>query len=183
MWPYCICDKCSAVTVRHSIDHTQTIESVATERLKIPPAQLARLGASTLFTLPSMLDLIRLGVVATINTFMADKQVVLSSDTDKVVPVAQLLYRHVPPNGRWYALPPDISADSIAHMPNVTLSESRYEVCIAKTVRRTAKIDAGKFKYQTAYDEFDLDALLYLFKTHRARVCYGDMAEVQVFPE
>jgi hypothetical protein len=169
--------------IRHSVDHMQTIESTVTDKLQIPRAQLSRLGASTLCTLPTMIDLIRLGVADTIRLHMASQHVVLSSDTDKVVPVAQLLYRHVPPNGKQYALPADITADMIAHMPNVTLSESRREVSIAKTTARIKKIGEGKFRFLAAYEELDLQALLCLFKSHNARVCYGDVAEVQVFPE
>ena len=182
IWKYCICDECIDAVIEASIARKMTIEAVAVEILKIPKPELFRLGASTLFTLPKMIDLIRLGVKDTLQATDKYRFLAMSTDNDKIVDVEQLLYRHIPPNGQWYPIPSDISAKSIEHISGVSLAENPTRVCIKKQTRRVKNIKPGKYKFAYAYENMDQDSLLELFEKGKARVCYGDQTVIQIYP-
>lgn len=174
VWPYGLCIDCIAKLVRESRDRRQAIEHTLVAQCDIPGDALRRLGASTLKTLPTLLELVRAGVKQTLldaHLQTDTDPLVLSSETDMVVPASHQLQRHVPSTGGWFKIPVDIPVEMIARMPGVKVSGDK--VCIAqKQHAPDMRARHGRFKFHEVSAAIDTRALRTHFRHKRARISW-----------
>ena len=142
---------------------------------------LQRLGRSTLKTLPTLLDFIRVGISKFLEVSKSD--LILSPDTDTVVKLDEFILRHVPSSGAWYSIPKGIVSLSMVNKSLFELSSDGKRIRVKTRGPKKQSICAGIFTMEYAYLNFDMSKLREYYLAGLARTIYGEPPMIHVIDE